>query len=495
MSARRGDDDGTTVEVVPLDPDAQVPAPGAAGSARSGERRPRGLHRAVVGLVVVAVTVGVAQVLEVRRDAERAAGFAAMSGTVEPIEGPFEATWLDGTAFSAYLVVGDLVVLARPGGGVRAVDPATGAEVWVLGTHAIACWSPDVAHVRAQHPRAVDDAPEDALVCRPPSSRAPEDEQRDMNLALVAGGSGEVLGDQSFLTPMFAPAVVGRDVVLVHGHRGRLVVTRTGLVDGTERWRREIPSARAGPGGQVTVRHGLVLITTSAVTVLLDADDGEVRGAWEAQPVTGEALTLGGPDVQVLREGYGVRVLDGEGRGRETAWHDHEGTPLAVLPGRVLEPPVTDGSDTGLVLSLTPDLSGLAATRPGGDGPLWTTSFRTGRALVARDGALVVIRGNEVVAVDLATGRERWSRFVAEVSPRSGAVTDGTVVVVVAERGRAAELVAIDLDDGALLWEAPVPTVPSRDRDAAVHDFPWVWLGELAGHAVVLSNAGITGLR
>lgn len=299
----------------------------------------------------------------------------------------------------------------------------------------------------------------DALLCR---GRSPGTGSPDVmaRLLLVSGATGEVLAERIVGTPAYAPALVGHDVVLVRVEADGVGVVRRGMVDGVVRWRAELPaSAAAGRGGgRVAVRNGLVVLS-GPVTAVLDADDGAVLGAWTARASAGGGRAPDPAYVRVLRDGYGVHRA-GEPHG---TWHDLEGSPVGRLPGVPVEPMVTDGSDDGVLLVASADLGELAALDEGAARELWRVPFGAGRVPVVRDAQVVVLTASSAVAVDVRTGRERWRQEVPDVLPHAGVVTDGRVLVVVVARGRTAELLALDLDDGSVRWRSPTPAVPGRE--------------------------------
>lgn len=479
-STRRGDDDGILVEVVPWDEGG--PEPEARRECRERREGPAARTRryralALAGVVVLAA--GLAQAVEDRRDARRDVEAAAMVGTVPVIEDELEAVWQQPPWFSAYQGLGDVVVLFRSGSSVRGIDGATGRERWTLPEPVLGCWPTDVPRVAG----AAGESP--ALVCRGRSAGTGSPDVM-ARLLLVEGATGEVLGEHVVATPSYAPVTVGHDVVLVHAEREGLSVVRRGMVDGAVRWRTTVPGDARGSSGRVEARHGMVVLQ-GPVSAVLAADDGAVLGAWRTG--AGDAAAGEPPDVRVQRRGFTVRGPGEAG----TAWYGRDGDLVATVPGYPVEPLVTDDSDEDVLLSVTPGLDTLVAFRREDGAELWRVPYRTGNALVVRDGALVVARADEVVSVDLRTGSARWRTPVVEVSPRSGAVTDGRTVVVAADLGRSSRLVALDLDAGDVAWSVPMPAVPSRP-DGVTHDFPWVWLGSLGGRAVVLGEAGLTGL-
>lgn len=463
------------MEVVPWEDDVPGwPEP----AVREAPARPRWWRPLALALAVGVVLAGaVAQAVEQRREVARTAELAGIPGTVPTIDGPVRATWQVGPWFSGYRAVGDVIVLSRVGGELRGFDAATGDERWVLDEPVLGCW-----------PSTADDA--DTLLCRGRSAGTGSPDVM-ARLLLVDTATGEVVGEQVVGTPSYTPAAVGHDVVLVRAGADRLEVVRRDMVDGEVRWRASAPGDVRARGGSVAV-HGDLVVLEGPVSMVLDADDGTVLGVWRSA-ATGTGTGVFEPaDITVVRHGFAVRL---PGRATPWYWYDRDGNPRTTLRGRPVEPAVTDGSDDDVLLTVTADLDTLVAADAASGRERWRTSYRAGHLLLARDGAVVVARADEVVAVDVRTGADRWRTRVAELSPRSGGITDGLTLVVAADLGRSTELVALDLDDGAVLWTSPAPSVPDRPAGLPAHEFPWVWLGNLGGRAVVLSDGGLTGLR
>ena len=104
-------------------------------------------------------------------------------------------------------------------------------------------------------------------------------------------------------------------------------------------------------------------------------------------------------------------------------------------------------------------VAGCAQAGPGngsaggsGRGRAWSTEVGWPFSLAVRGrDAFVTVSGNRVVALDSATGRERWRTDVTRVTHYEPGLDDHTVLVSVDDR-----FIALTARSGARRWEAPV---------------------------------------
>jgi polyvinyl alcohol dehydrogenase (cytochrome) len=145
----------------------------------------------------------------------------------------------------------------------------------------------------------------------------------------------------------------------------------------------------------------------------------------------------------------------------------------------------------------------LTNSRDGGpDGPSWNEvptmgpvwSFRsasgdfTGTPVVAA-GTLVALAGRGTVyALDASTGKLKWSRDLGKPLNATAAIAGGRVYVPVAQVGDGASagprVVALNLADGAPVWDTTLDTQPGADT----YGSPVVWNG-----AVYIGTSALFG--
>lgn len=501
-------DHGSAVDVVLTDegPGPTPPRPGptpppAAGAevdsepdGRAARRRATAPRLAVAAVLVAAVLV-VAHVTEQQRAQERLALHAGMPGTVSTLQDAPVALWSHGLPPAGAARAGHLVLLDERGEQprIRALRAADGRELWSLErppSTTDRCWTER-------------DEPEvELVVCWRSPMRAVAETRRgrgEVTSMVLQAADGSVLAERTVPLPTHAPAVVGSDLVVADQRGGTLTVRRAGLLDDAPRWQVDVPDEGAAvlPGaGAVRVEHGLVLVQ-GPVTVVLDLEDGSVLGTWYPEGPTGlpGLQALDGAAVRALPDGFAVWAGRSEGRPAPGGtWFDREGRPVAPLPGVLQEPATRDGSASEVLLTVRADLHELAATDTTTDDVLWRASLPGAQPVVRRDGAVVLVRDGVAHAVDLRSGEDRWSAAVDGLQPTSGWLTDGTVLVVVADRGGRHVLVGVELDAGRVLWETAVDGLATETASSAQGPAARAWVGEVAGRAVLVDGISITGL-
>lgn len=213
---------------------------------------------------------------------------------------------------------------------------------------------------------------------------------------------------------------------------------------------------------------GLVLVGIGSVQLALDSGTGEV--AWRG---LADVLALG-PDGGLVASSRGepdwgisprTEWLDEsaeESRGsRELSW-----LPATANSGTVTGPVVADDGDG--IVGLSPEAE-----------ELWRTDAEPVlRAPMVRADDVVVLQDTEgvVLAIEVASGEVRWRNDGGSLGWAArgwDALTDGERMVVRTAEGFA----AVDLADGAPLWQARVPTGDAQ-----------VWALVDAGRALVAAG-------
>lgn len=483
--------------------EADPPPDGSAAGGSTGlpppadddaSRRPRrttsrhARRAVVVGAVLAVAALGVSSAVQERRQAERVAAFADVLGAVERLDRPLEEDWSHraGQVWRA----GHLVLLGDAAGEqVRAVDARTGAQAWTLERGGAAPVQ------RCLADREADVAP--VVVCA--RGRSDGGPPGTVTRVIVDAEDGTVLRQYPAHLASHGQAVVGEDVVSAEiSEDGGLVVVRSRAVDRATVWATRVPLAggrQAGSGaGDLRVQDGFVVLGGST-TAVLDVTDGTVLGTWHPGGYTtvGSVPGMDGADIRTTPDGFGVWSGAAAGTRDPTGtWFDRSGTPLGELDGLFVEPPVADGSRPEVWLSGRVDTGELVATDLTAGRELWRVPARGAYLLLRRDGAVVLTTGEEVRSLDLRTGQVQWTTTVAGLAARSGSVTDGASVVVVAEARGQAQLVALDVGTGALRWETPAPGVPPLSERR--HDLAHVGLGVVGGRPVLLAEGVVVGL-
>lgn len=468
--------------------DAEPAPERSAHASRPVRSRARRRALTAAAALTVVVGLGVAQCVEQRARDEREARFAAMPGTVGSLDRPLEESWAVGGVSGVTRVGALALVTLGDEHAVHAVDVADGRVAWAL-----------EAGGPASADRCLGDrgSRADVIVCH--RGRSDGGAPGTVTVVVVDAVDGTVLAEYPSHLPSHGAVMAGDELVTVQQRDGLLDVRRTDPVTRQDAWAARVGLAGGRQGGdgagRVRVENGLVVVQ-GATTAVLDAVDGRVLGVWHAGGYT-PALqpTLDGAEVRTAPSGYAVWSRAAAGR-RETTgtWFDRSGRPVSTIDGVLVEPGVSDGSAPDVVLSARPDTGELVATDVTRGRELWRARDVVGHVLVRRDGAALVAGSGTLAAVDVATGATRWRTAVPGVVGEAGMVTDGSTLVVVAERAGRARLVAVRLDDGVVRWEGPVPdgVPPLSARD---HDLLHVRLGEVSGHVVLLADRLVAGMR
>jgi len=419
-------------------PEGPRPPGVSPGPDHDGERPRRGRHVAVAVVAVAAV----AAVFVASSVWQGMAGRDALLGSVggvstlaTPPAPRWEASGTDAWAVGDALVVADGTALAG-------LSPADGSRRW----------STDLGAT----PRCggEDDAVTDSLVCLTGDEDAPTAWVVDAGGAVV---SRVPLGDGPGRA---VPAPQG-GVLRWQRAGGTVTVTVQDASDASVRWSATVrPDDQRRPGlcrPQVSgsasgrVENGLLVVRGCRVSAVFTPDGARVDDAGE--PVT----------VQVLptAEGSFLRTTSASATGdvELTQLVRSDGTVERIVPGRPLVPLASDGTADPTRLLSVP--SGVQAVDPSGS-ERWTLSGNVTQVLAVAGGTGVLDKGYVVAGVDLASGRETWSwarEDLGTTDAVTGAFTDGRVAAVVLsslDGTGTARVVALDLDDGEVLWDERV---------------------------------------
>ncbi|MFE6868149.1 PQQ-binding-like beta-propeller repeat protein [Kitasatospora sp. NPDC057692] len=246
---------------------------------------------------------------------------------------------------------------------------------------------------------------------------------------------------------------------------------------GERRWEIAVPDWR-----DLSTPQGVAVVGDSVITVegaslrAFDAATGQAR--WIGPPVVSGAPLVAGDTVYLPGRSAGLLAFDV--RSGEQRWAQ-DGV------GFVLDPPVVHG---GIVCLADTDLAAGGSTVFALDAAtgrvLWKRAQRSGvTGPVAAGGAVCLLKGDRLLALDAATGDERWT---ATVPPGMGrgmsslTAADGAVYVGTNDD----RLFAYDLTTGRLRWQ------DEPEHLTADTAFTWVSLAA-AGSAVYRGSR--TGLR
>ncbi|WP_369370512.1 PQQ-binding-like beta-propeller repeat protein [Promicromonospora sp. Populi] len=265
------------------------------------------------------------------------------------------------------------------------------------------------------------------------------------------------------------------------------LVTVEDAATGAERWTSIVEFTRTESvncqeydpmtGQPAGVDTDQIVVQTGFETI--DVDGCGIRGTLSVQGVRLDTLGSGeSTESWVTELGGGVFAV--QGNGTDTVVVDETGEPLGTLDGWVNVTARSPDAPDGLWIVTDESGYGFDAVREDGS-VAWTE--RSGSAqLVARD-VVVVDRGAEVVGLDRTDGEQLWvwSSEDAGGLVRYRTLTDGETVALVHQSQEGLGdglLVALDLDTGEQLWDAPLTGSP-----VAVY-----------GHIVELTPGGLTGL-
>lgn len=357
--------------------------------------------------------------------------------------------WEAATTADEAWAVGDVLVVVRDD-VLAGLAPDDGAVVWTTDLGATPrCATPDG-----------DGSPEpaDELVCL----TGPEDEPR----AWVVDTDGAVTARTALGAGPGRATVVPGGVLRWERTGGVLTVALQDVRDASVRWQSSVAPDDVRQRGlcrpQVSgtaaaaVEHGLLVVRGCRVSAVFTPD-----GARLDDP--GEAVT-----VQVVPSGESrylrTTTASASGEVETTQLVRADGSVERIVPGRPLVPLATDGTADPTRLLLVP--SGVQALDPSGT-ERWTLSGTVTQVLVVAAGTAVLDLGYVVQGVDLASGRVVWSferESLGTVDAVVSAFTDGRVAAIglsTLDGSGDGRLVALDLEDGDVLWDERYPGGPA----------------------------------
>lgn len=447
------------------------PAP-AAREPGTARRRSRVVLGARAVAVVAAVTLlGTAGVLQSRQEADAAAVRAGNPALVRPVHLEPVERWHLADAWVSGL--GTTTVLATtPDGRLHALDPATGGVRWSSdhwpddgsGWCSVLHPTPDGAGLTRTPTAAATAGPAALALCERGRwvRRADGGRDRLTTVTVLDVDSGAVRAERTLAGGLLYSDAVDGDLLHAWADAaGQVGVVRWDPWTGVARWQVDSDrrvTERRGNGARLYRDAGSVSFVGAGI-LSVDLASGRERQGPSAEPPR-EVVVGRVADAVVVVRGD---PADGAARTRVLA----AGGVVLDVPGTALLPEVRAGADGADALLLrAPDGTGVQAFDASTGDVLWeegAVSSGGGSApvvLAQLDGVAVLVDGAEVVAVDLVDGAERWRRPLAEV-PRLRAVTDGSVIVLPVGDGAGADgtgsLVAVEVRRGTELWRTPLP--------------------------------------
>ena len=455
-------------------------------------RHPRRWYarRLVVALVVLALAIGVPNVVRARSHAAGMARLATLPGFLLPLSGPLTPRW-EVPGRLAGEAAGRAVVVDHEQGVLRGVDPGTGDVAWTLDGEA---------------GRRVTDGYCFTLDDRPTASVRGEDPRPVPGLDQVVACFGQPAGLES---PVTAPAA---SVEFVDARTGAPLepFTVQGSVVLSEPLEQHLLIAWATHDGHLSVARydpraaGTVWSYTSSAVVFgtdpLMVESIDRRGPYlvvstfVADPV---ALTLDdGREVDVdtaLREPVWYETVrlpggrtatwtgdDGTGRIAAGEVRDPDGTRAYVLRGPVQRPEVWDGSVPGTVVVGSAEDDRIRGVDLETGRHLWSTAVRAQYPQAQVFGVLVVGGPTTTSAVDLQDGSVLWTDERSSQIFNPG-LTDGELVLVPASEEGRSLVTARTLRDGEEAWRSLLPVGTS-------------YLTSVGGRLLAQTGSGVVGL-
>ena len=471
---------------------------------RPGPSR-RAWRAAVVGVLLAALTVTlVAQ----SRERSHLAELAEVPGVLAQVDGPLTPLWSadTGTGEAVSSFGGRVLsVLEQADGSVDAValDRRTGRQVWRTRVRAagavVAALPGKVANdpstsggevsagplsgscaTPAGEPPASDPGGVRVFACVVVDAIAATSESLNgttvaptrARLVLIDAATGALVSDHP-TSPTTTVATLGSDLVVASiDEQGRAVVRRTDPTAAAPRWTftSERPAAAAAGTARAARNTSWISVSGDVVAV----------SVWDGVGSTGSTHWLldGAGHELELPAGSGDRVaIDATSSGRRvvamstTAADGFATTITDLASGHSVTTP-TYPSDLSLDDGSLPD---LVLTEPAARDRIVAVDLATGRerwsARIGTDSrgisSVIVIEGRVLASgadrlqcLDGATGDVLWSVPVRPAEP-SPLVTDGRAVLLIEQSAAGgAELAAYDASDGRALWTTPVADSP-----------------------------------
>ncbi|MBD8077467.1 PQQ-binding-like beta-propeller repeat protein [Cellulosimicrobium arenosum] len=357
-------------------------------------------------------------------------------GGLEPIDEPPQERW-------SVPVDPRGGLMTAPGAIVTLSDRLTAYSV----EDGTTLWQSEQIEDHASCMPRVDDVPRAVVVC----TTAVEDE--GVRVTTVESTTGRIVGDRVVAAAPAAVALVGDSDLVRATWSGRdLLVAREDAASGEPRWEQLVEHddtagqmLSGGPGGDgviVDVGEGVVSVAAPGAVATFTLDGLEL--------VRDEVWTIS----QLSDGRYAGNAY---GRGTATVF-TRDGEPSFRVRGRLLDPPIDDGSAPGVLVANT--FGAIAGLDAATGSSLWALGGSGYRAVVRVDGLLVLQTDAAYRGVDTASGEERWFAELDE-GGQWPVLSDGTSLFVVEgmrmRRGDAPDLVALALDDGSVRWRWNLP--------------------------------------
>ncbi len=290
-----------------------------------------------------------------------------------------------------------------------------------------------------------------------------------------------------------AAPVIGGGLVFAMDAMSRVTAVTTG---GGTVWSVDLTPPRettaSVSGGGLSYEGGLVVATTGfGEVVALDAASGRV--AWRQRldaPISGGATIAGGSVYAVGRDGTGwaIRASDGRMQWQVTLRRDiagWQGSAAPAVAGDLVVFPSTSGQILAVDRATGTERwsAQIAGSRAGR--AIALIRDMTGEPVIAGDMVVAGTSSGRIAAFDRATGMQLWSH---DDGALSAPVVAGNSVFAVDDASR---LIRLDRANGARIWAVPLPEfVDARVRR---QEQVWAHYGPVlaGGRLIVASSDGV----
>lgn len=470
------------LEVLPLAPTRRAPSTvdrpeGVDATRGRGLARPR-LAISVAALAIVALVSWGMNQAEERRDEDRLAALAGLSGYLDPIAGPLTVAWRS-AAGSPVARTATSVLLEHEAdavgatAGLTAVDLASGGQVWHRTVAGELC-SPLVADAGPDLPLA------SLVVCLPHAAMGTPAVLGVTVLDAVTGQEVRSLAAEGALVAEVVDALV---LLTTATADGAVAVRAWDPVTGEDVWvftgaPHEPAAVRVAAGWAHEVGDGTVTFESRDVRLTFDVVTGRRQAAPTIGPSGRAALDL--PGGREARWGF-----DHFGRPKDVVIVDRETGARFEAPGVPWLAPVRDGSAQDVVVVRRTADKHLLGLDAGSGRVRWDlANVPWLEASVQVGGIVVAASPSSAVAVDVRTGLRLWEHDVARGSATWDVLTDGRLVLLPTDDGAGGVvLTARRLQTGDEAWDVRLP-----GEVVAVDELD-------GGTVLVLTDAGLVALR
>lgn len=265
------------------------------------------------------------------------------------------------------------------------------------------------------------------------------------------------------------------DVVLRDGHLyccHAACISSIELATGVVAWQRLVDHVRYS--ARILVTGDLVIVSTKSAVLGLDRRMGTIRYQIRSPRAT---IAAGGSWLWVLREGE-LRCYDVTSGRERKGWS----IPKLTSDEPHLRPRAIAATSDGVLVLSQAIVARLSAAGKDGAEIQWKTDFEGSLAqIVVSDEALIVFERSSILRLDPLTGAVIWQRRfepqeaygTATPHPQVGLFAE-TVVLKIGELDEPRRLIALNLQDGAELWNVPAMGHPGVGtwRGAVVDAWP-----------------------